>query len=379
MNKRLFTRGGRLYLDCQENGTRKRVATGLKDGADNRAFCKQHFALFFKDKEKALSYHKDFVNAFFDKKANKERQSAKELKFDIERLTKCVLSEKSELKKFTRKHLENAFLKLIDFCNKKGVSDVRKITRELVGEYANFLRACELKTNTRRNLLFALKALLDFALQNDFITKNPFFMPKMRADETKFEPFSLDEAQMLIKAANGELKSYLIVAFFTGARTGEILGMKWGDIDFEKDEIHILRTKHPSGFCDSPKTRSSLRAIDMLAPVKCELQGLKFSGDDEFIFAKSRAWFEGKFFELLKSLNLENRRLYDTRSSFASIMLSKGEEPMWVGCKMMGHSNLNTTYKAYAKYIPKPISTRASFVNELDLGVDEPNLFENLA
>ncbi len=34
------------------------------------------------------------------------------------------------------------------------------------------------------------------------------------------------------------------------------------------------------------------------------------------------------------------RRLYDTRHSFASIMLSRGEEPMWVGCKMMGHKDL---------------------------------------
>lgn len=47
-------------------------------------------------------------------------------------------------------------------------------------------------------------------------------------------------------------------------------------------------------------------------------------------------------------------------------MLSKGEEPMWVGFKMMGHKDLNETYRSYAKYLPKKVVERATFLRSLD-------------
>lgn len=46
-------------------------------------------------------------------------------------------------------------------------------------------------------------------------------------------------------------------------------------------------------------------------------------------------------------------------------MLSRGEEPMWVGCKMMGHKDLNETYRSYAKYLPKDAKQRAVFLNDV--------------
>lgn len=48
-------------------------------------------------------------------------------------------------------------------------------------------------------------------------------------------------------------------------------------------------------------------------------------------------------------------------------MLSRGEEPMWVGCKMMGHKNLNETYRSYAKYLPKDTRQRATFLKNITI------------
>lgn len=83
----------------------------------------------------------------------------------------------------------------------------------------------------------------------------------------------------------------------------------------------------------------------------------------DFSVYKIRASYK----KLLKSLNLKFRVLYNTRHTFASIMLSRGEEPMWVGCKMLGHKNLNETFKSYAKYLPKNVVERAKFLDELKL------------
>ena len=92
-------------------------------------------------------------------------------------------------------------------------------------------------------------------------------------------------------------------------------------------------------------------------------EGLK---DDDFLIRKKVSKLRAEFKELLKRLDLPAMRLYDTRHTFASIMLSKGEEAMWVGCKMLGHSDLNETFKTYAKYIPQDVKTRARFIDEKD-------------
>lgn len=384
MNKNVFKRGGRIYIDCQNAGSRVRFSTGLKADEDNLAFVKKHYELFLKDKKLALSKHRAFVDKRFDlKNATKEPKRAKEAEFDVRNLLEKLLDEKSFLKKGTRKTNATKAKKLLVYLDSLKICDIRQIKREHCVGYAKFLSECGLKSGTRKNAVIALRQLLELALNCGLIDKNPYFVPKMRSDDAlKISPFSLDEVQMLIKSASGELKSYLIIAFFTGARTGELFGLKFGDIDFEKSEIHIERTKHTDGTLGTPKTTNSKRVIDMLAPVKDELAHLKCGrGADEFVFEKSRAKITSEFLALLKALRLEKRRLYDTRHSFASIMLSRGEEPAWVGMKMLGHNNLTMTFKVYVKYMPKSVSTRAAFVNELDLGTkeDEPSLFQNLA
>lgn len=379
MNKNIIKRGGILYLDCQNNKERIRLSTSLKADSENLAFVKKHYELFLKDKKMALSKHKAYVDKLFDaKNAIKPIKRAKKAEFDVRNLLEKVLDEKSFLKSGTRKFNAQKAKKLLSFLDSLKICDIRQIKREHCTQYAKFLSESGLKSSTSKNFIVMLRQLLEFALQCGVIDKNPYFMPKMRSDDVAvINPFSLDEVQMLIKEASGELRTYLIVAFFTGARVGELLGLKWADIDFETNEIHIERSKNGDGSLSSPKTINSKRSIDMLSPVKAELARLKGKSDD-FIFKYSRQKIQRDFFALTKALNLPKRRLYDTRHSFASIMLSKGEEAAWVGMKMMGHTNLTTTFKVYVKYMPKSVTSRAKFINELDFEKEE-NLFSKLA
>lgn len=386
MNKRIFTRGGRLYLDCQENGTRKRVATGLKDGKTARDFAKKHFALFFKDKAQALQKWDEFANKAFDRAQMSKSDFAfsklakkGDEKFFIAQILDKLQAEKSFLKIRTQQNFKSDKKSILEFCEQNALFDIRHFSREHCVGFTQFLREKDLGKESILGRLKTLGQCLKFALASGLIDKNPYFVPKMSdfAPKEQIEPFNLDEAQMLIKAASGELKSYLIIAFFTGARTGEILGLKFSDIDFAKNEICILRTKHSSGQVENTPKTNKARVIDMLAPVKNELLAMK--GGGEFVFNIKSDKLHKDFYELCERVGAKAQRLYNTRHSFASIMLSRGEEPAWVGLKMLGHATLSTTFKYYAKYLPRSVQMRASFVNELDLGVDEPNLFKNLA
>ncbi|GAA7288309.1 hypothetical protein HpM018_14790 [Helicobacter pylori] len=149
-------------------------------------------------------------------------------------------------------------------------------------------------------------------------------------------------------------------------RTGEQLALLWEDIDFNNKTITINKSLNELGQITSPKNKPSVREVDLLEPVEKILKELKTSEPEnkKFIFIsmpKRSTMFQRAFRALLKALNLKDRKLYTTRHTFASLMLSQGEEPMWVS-KTLGHKDLNTTYKTYSHYIPKQDKERAKFL-----------------
>ncbi|WP_185908966.1 hypothetical protein [Campylobacter troglodytis] len=135
-----------------------------------------------------------------------------------------------------------------------------------------------------------------------------------------------------------------------------------------ESKAHIKRTLLNDGKTTNvPKTRSSYRTIDLLPLVVKELENKAKSTDSGFLFKSPVKKLRAEFYALKEELNITpKRRLYDTRHSFASVMLSKGEEPMWISRVMLGHSSLTETFKVYAKYLPKNVNERASFLKDME-------------
>ena len=125
------------------------------------------------------------------------------------------------------------------------------------------------------------------AFENNIIEVNPYFKPKIKALKTKeILPFTLDEVKLILKNATGNLKIYLYIAFFTGMRSGEIMGLTWGDIDFVKKEISVNKTLNIYGELDFPKTKNSNRIVDMLDILSKELQKHKKDNKQNIILMK---------------------------------------------------------------------------------------------
>ncbi len=214
-----------------------------------------------------------------------------------------------------------------------------------------------------------LKSFLAFCESERLINQNPYFTITLKnaLAAKEIEPFNLEEVKSLIEnAPNLRLKAFLVVAFFTGARTGEQLALMWEDIDFNEKTITINKSLNELGQITSPKNQPSIREIVLLEPVEKILKELKASepANKKFVFIdmpKRSSVFQRHFKSLLKALNLKERKLYTTRHTFASLMLSQGEEAMWVS-KTLGHKDLNTTYSTYSHYIPKQGKERAKFI-----------------
>jgi integrase len=216
----------------------------------------------------------------------------------------------------------------------------------------------------------ALSAIFNYAQEDGLIEKNPLFSvraPKVTTKER--QPFSLDETRLILEKAKGQFKEFLTVSFFTGLRTGEAMALEWSHIDFKTKTIKVRQTMS-AGRLGTPKTPHSVRDVDMLPIVERSLRRQYDRTKDKgsFVFAsrlgggyKRISYLRGQWKKLLSECGLDYRAIYVTRHTFASIMLSEGEEAMWIS-RTLGHKNLSITLSIYAKYVPKKQIARAIFL-----------------
>lgn len=219
-----------------------------------------------------------------------------------------------------------------------------------------------------------LSTILADAVMDGLMVANPISSVKLPKPLLKdpMVPFTPEEVKKLIHSATGWFKIYLQVAFFTGMRPGEILALKWEDIDFEAKSIWIGRAIH-KGTIGTPKT-GRRRIIDMLLVVEQALKeqyketglmhGYVFShSTGKKPYASPRSIVKNQWRPLLRRCGFAVRHLYDARHTFATMMLLAGEDILWVS-QMLGHSTIATTMRYYIKYIPSNSKSRAEEVQK---------------
>ena len=198
---------------------------------------------------------------------------------------------------------------------------------------------------------------------------------KTIAKEADIKPLDLQEAEMLLRycesRAQGdkrwlEVRNYLGFAIFSGARLGEILALEASDVDVENNKVYICKSKERHSSNISTTKTGKARYIDLLENARIALESqiqIRAANPKKHkrLFSFDEKEIAKKWREALSACGLESRVLYQTRHSFATIMLVNGEEPLWISA-MLGHSSLNTTFTHYVKYIPQK-RERAKFVH----------------
>ncbi|MGT0108042.1 site-specific integrase [Helicobacter pylori] len=364
----IYLRGNALYLNYTKNSKRHRTSLNKLTKSLN---LENDQALEYLESlrlEKILKMLKGALKPNKEHKIESQRTAKKTKYTTIEQAKESFLKKKIGLKETSLNFMRSRFGTISKLLNVKESYRVSKITKESITNYHNNAIK-KYKKNTLINFNALLKSFLEFCDQEGFIEKNPYFKITLKNAKRglKDDPFSLDEIKTILNHVhNLRLKAFLITAFFTGLRTGEQLALLWSDVDFENKKIHIDKSLSPSGAFTSPKNQTSIRQVELLEPVEMILKELKASepANKKMIFLsvpKRTQEFQKAFKALLKALNLKERKLYTTRHTFASLMISMGEDPLWVS-KNMGHNDLNTTYSNYARYIPQPQKERAKFI-----------------
>lgn len=184
-------------------------------------------------------------------------------------------------------------------------------------------------------------------------------------NEDKKNPFSEMEIKLLIKNSTGMLRNWIELAFFTGMRPSEQLGLRWSQVNFKEKYLLVVGaiTGHETeDERDCNKSQSSVRVIHLcdkaIEVLKKQYEDTKDSECNHVFlnqyskpYASLKAIRDKRFKKLLKNINLESHRMYDIRHSFASINLSKGRLPIVLISETMGHKDPSVTLKMYSSYI----------------------------
>jgi integrase len=175
----------------------------------------------------------------------------------------------------------------------------------------------------------------------------------LKQKRTDVQPFSLDEVQRILDTVRPDYRDYLTVRFFTGMRSGEINGLKWRNVDLERNLILVRETVVNGQEEDGVKTDTSLRDIAMLPMVREAIDRRLKTRDPAcpFVFSSSQGnpidahnFCNRVWYPLLRYLNLEARRPYQTRHTAATLMLGAGENPEWIA-QTLGHSSTAMLFK----------------------------------
>ena len=256
-----------------------------------------------------------------------------------------------------------------DFLGNRKLNEIKPSHIEQWQNYLIDKNVSASRIQTIRTVLFTM---YNDAMKDEIIDKNPLTLVRTPIiKQVEINPFTLDEMQLIISKADGQLKNFYATAFFTGARSGELIGLRWSDIDFDNLEIDISR-RIKNGEIDLPKTKSSIRTIDILDILLPYLEEqYKLTGDlNSYVFLNQH---NEHFYDIkrirerywkkhLKAVGLDYRPIYHTRHSFTTLMLSNNEDILWVA-NMLGHKDSTTTLSKYSRYIKRDKKKRATFLD----------------
>ena len=212
--------------------------------------------------------------------------------------------------------------------------------------------------NEARNVL---NQIFKRAFYDEVIDINPASrIERYKQNQLEPEPFSIYEIDKILNVLTEPYTSFYEVAFFTGLRVGEMIGLRWEDLELSKGIGHI-RTTITSGREKTPKTAGSIRTIDLHPRALGALirhKASKLAGTKRvFIDQKNKADYRNgdglrKYVwkPALEKAGIKYRYPYQCRHTYASMMLSQGKVPMWVA-KQMGHSDWGMIRKVYGRWI----------------------------
>ncbi len=276
-------------------------------------------------------------------------------------------------------------------------SDMRpdEVTQAFLIEYRDKLRKQPLSDKRISNVLTPLRGALALARERGLIHEDPFermrpttrrrgagvalgadgqpsfdeplpssLDPKYEAAAKQADPLDHRERAGVLDAMVGQIRNYFLFAFWSGLRTGELIALRWCDVDWKNNRVCVRLSWSKASFTTTKGKRA--RWVELNVPAKQALLAQKdiTSTAGRWVFHNPKTnerWQNSErvrqhWIAALKTAGVRYRKPYHTRHSYASAMVSAVEITEWVA-DQMGHLDTRMVAEVYAKWVQRPDMT----------------------
>jgi integrase len=238
---------------------------------------------------------------------------------------------------------------------------VNRVRKSDVESFMTALTAAGKAERTRLGVFKLLSQVFTFAERQGWCEENPCHSvrrPKVReCSEIRF--LSQPDLEALIAAVDVSEEPFgstdraiFLTAAMTGMRQGELLALRWRDVDWGAERIRVRRN-YSRGHWSTPKSRSGERSVPLASRVATELRDhqlhSRFSGEDDLVFANPLSGevlphspLLCRFKKTLKAAGVRKVRFHDLSHTFGTRIAAAGV-PMRALQEWMGHRDFRTT------------------------------------
>lgn len=225
-----------------------------------------------------------------------------------------------------------------------------------------------LAASTLKMIFILMKRIIQYATKSGYCSLEGITFPSIRKDSKVSRIMSSYERTIFeryLGTLNSSFGAGIKLCMYTGLRIGEISGLRWEDLDFESEIMHVARTviriknvQHNKNDMEaktklvvvSPKTADSDRWIPIPSFLTEELQ--KWKGDDNcYVLNGKEAPMEPRiiqyhFHKCLEKCNMDQFNFHSIRHGFATMCIEKGFDMKSLS-EILGHSTVSTTMNIY--------------------------------
>jgi len=254
-----------------------------------------------------------------------------------------------------------------------GKYPLSKLTTIIIQKFINSLVDKELSSATIKKIYHILNNSIQKAVNLELIPKNVASHVELpHVTRNEINVWDIEEIKSFLKVAK-ESRYYIAfhLAITTGMRQGELLALRWKDIDLQRGTIHIRQTLSHDGkeFLTGAKTASSIRSITLLPGTitalkkhKTTMMREKLKAGTDYVdhdlvvctcrgTALSPRNLLRTFKNLIQKANVPGIRFHDLRHTHATSLLLEGINPKVVA-ERLGHSKVSVTLDTYSHVLP---------------------------
>jgi integrase len=248
-----------------------------------------------------------------------------------------------------------------------GNRKLSQLTARSVGDFRDRLRSAGVTVPTTRKILATLHGALAYAISQDWVATNAahgirVIGPRDEGSK-KIVPPLKEDVQVLLEAADEELRLMLLFAASTGTRAGEQWATRWRDIDLEKNLLRVARRVDAYGEEGAPKTAAGVRTVPISTQLGIKLKALKlkskYKAPDDLVFANERGRVIGhdnlikrRFHPLFQTVPVQRFNWHALRHFAVSCWIEAGFNPKTVQT-FAGHASLQVTMDRYGHLFPR--------------------------